>query len=101
MFSGTWRMMKVPDRMHGEQGHLDIMDGLGRPPGRYPECFVLILLLEVCQEWGVKKLGTLRILRVPDRHLEGRVILDILDDLGKIKGSYPESFVSISLFLAE
>ena len=49
----------------------------------------------------VKKRGTWRMLKVPDRHLEGRVIHDILDDLGKTKGSYPESFVSISLFLAK
>ena len=35
--------------------------------------------------------------------LEDRVILDIMDDLGGPKGirSYPEGFVSLSLFLAE
>ena len=62
---------------------------------------MLISLLEGCQELVVKKRGTLRMLRVPDRHLEGRVIHDILDDLGRTQGSYPESFVSISLFLAK
>ena len=36
--------LRVPDQRHG---------GLGR----YPENFVLISLLEVCQEWGVKKGG--------------------------------------------
>ena len=30
-------------------------DNLILPQGRYPESFVLISLLEVCQEWGVKK----------------------------------------------
>ena len=33
--------------------------------------------------------------------LEDRVILDVMDDLGRHQGSYPESFVSLSLFLAE
>ena len=42
---------------------------------------MLISLLEVCQEGGV--------------------IHDIMDVLGRPQGSYPGSFVSISLFLAE
>ena len=47
----------------------DIKDDLGRPQGRYPERFVVISLLDVCQEWEVKKGGTWRTLRVPDwRH---------------------------------
>ena len=50
----------------------DIMDDLVRPQGRYPESFLLISLLEVCQEWGVKKGGTWRTLRVPDRRLGGQ-----------------------------
>ena len=33
--------------------------------------------------------------------LEDKVILDVMDVLGRPKGSYPESFMSISLFLAE
>ena len=33
----------------------DVMVDLILPQGRYPESFVLISLLEVCQEWGVKK----------------------------------------------
>ena len=33
--------------------------------------------------------------------LEDRVILDDMDDLGRPQGSYPESLVSLSLFLAE
>ena len=33
--------------------------------------------------------------------LEDRVILDTMDDLGGPQGSYPEGFVSLSLFLAE
>ena len=42
----------------------DVMDDLILPKGRYSENFVLISLLEVCQEGG-----TLRPLRVPNyRH---------------------------------
>ena len=33
--------------------------------------------------------------------LEDRVILDNMDDLGRLQESCPESFVSISLLLAE
>ena len=32
--------------------------------------------------------------------MEDRVILDIMDDLGGPQGPYPETFRSISLFLA-
>ena len=38
----------------------------------YPEKFVLIGQSEVCQEGGVKKGGTWRTLRVPDRRLGGQ-----------------------------
>ena len=50
----------------------DIMNDVFLPLGRYPENFVLISLLKVCQEGGgVKKGGTWRTLRVPDwRHGE-------------------------------
>ena len=48
---------------------LGIMNDIVLPLGVYPENFVLISLLEVCQEWGVKKGGIWRKLRVPDwRH---------------------------------
>ena len=42
------------------------MDDLDRLQGRYPENFVLISQLEVCQEGWVKKGGTWRTLSVPD-----------------------------------
>ena len=44
----------------------DVMNEVFLPQGRYPENFVLIFQLEVCQEGGVKKEGTCRTLRVPD-----------------------------------
>ena len=50
---------------------LDVMDELVQPQGRYPESFMLISLLEVCQEWGVLHGGTWRTLRVPERRLGG------------------------------
>ena len=37
------------------------------PKGRHSENFVLISLLEVWREWGFKKGGTCRTVRVPDR----------------------------------
>ena len=46
---------------------LDVMDDFVLPKGSYPESFVLISLLEVCQEWGVLHGGTWMRLRVPDR----------------------------------
>ena len=66
------------------------MDDLGRPQGRYTEIFVLISTGSVSRrgdpEWG---------------YLEDWVIVDILNVLGRPQESYPESFMSISLFLAE
>ena len=46
---------------------VDIMNDVLLPQGRYPENFMMIYKLEVCQEGGVKKGGTWRTLRVPDR----------------------------------
>ena len=50
----------------------DVMNDVYLPQGLYPETFVLISQLEVCQEGGVKKGGTWRTLRVPDRTHGGR-----------------------------
>ena len=47
----TWMMLRVSDWRFG----------------RSPKSFLLIPLLEVCQEWGVKKGGTLRTFRVADQ----------------------------------
>ena len=51
---------------------IDIMNDAILPQGRYPENFMLISLLEVRQEGGVKKGVTWRTLRVPDRRLRGQ-----------------------------
>ena len=45
----------------------DLMNDDVLPQGRYPENFVLISQLEVCQEGEVKKGGTWRTLMVPDQ----------------------------------
>ena len=47
----------------------NVMNNVLLPQGRYPENFVLISQIEVCQEDGVKKEGNWRTLRVSDwRH---------------------------------
>ena len=52
---------------------LDVMNDVFLPQERYPENLVLISLLEVCQEEGVKKGGTLRTWGgVPDARLGGQ-----------------------------
>ena len=44
----------------------DVMNDVLLPQGRYPENFMLIFQLDMCQERGVKKGCTWRTLRVPD-----------------------------------
>ena len=46
---------------------LEVRNDVFLPEGIYPEHFVLISQLEVCQEGGIKNDGTWRIMRVPDR----------------------------------
>ena len=50
----------------------DVMNDVFLPQRRYSENFVLISQSEVCQEKGVKKGGTWRMLRVPDRRHGGQ-----------------------------
>ena len=81
---------------------LDVMDDHILAPKRYPENFVLISLLEVCQEWGGQEQGLHEgRLGFLMGELEERIILDNMDYLGKPQRSYPECFVSLSLLLAE
>ena len=56
---GTWRMLGVPDRRHGGQGHSDVMNDVFLPQGRYHENFVLISQLEEGQEGGGQEEGDL------------------------------------------
>ena len=71
------------------------MDDLGRLQGKYPENFVLISQLEVCQEGRVKKGGTWRTLGVPDQRHGGLVIPNVMNHVFLPKGRYPENFVLI------
>ena len=50
----------------------DVMNHGFLPKGRYPENFVLLSPVEVCQEEGVKKVGIWRTLGVPDRRHGGQ-----------------------------
>ena len=44
----------------------DVMDDLISPQGKYRESFMLIIMIEVCQEWWVNKKGSWKTLMVPD-----------------------------------
>ena len=57
----------VPDMIVEKRVSLDIMSDFIIPQGRYFENFKLISLLEVFQEWWVKKGGTPGTLKVPDQ----------------------------------
>ena len=65
----------------------DIMNHVFLPQGRYAENFVLISLLEGCQEGGFLTGDT-----------EDRVIPDVMNDIFSPQGRYPENFVLISQF---
>ena len=64
----------------------DIMNVVLLPKGRYHENFMLISQLKVCQEGGVNKGGTWRMLKVPDQRLslEDRVTHDVVDVLAQL-----------------
>ena len=76
----------------------DIMNHVFLPQGRYPENFVLISQLEVCQEGGSRRgvLGGRWGFLTFD--MEDRVIPDIMNDVFLPQERYPENFVPISLF---
>ena len=60
------------------------MDILGRPQGLYPERFVSIYLLEVCQEGGGSSMGVLEwYWGLLTGELGDRVIFDIVDVLSR------------------
>ena len=79
----------------------DIMNNVFLPQGRDPEHFVLISQLEVYQEGGSRRVVLGGQCGFLTEDLEDRVIHDVLDDISRPQGSYPESFVSLSLVLAE
>ena len=58
--------------MTGSMVISDVMNDVLLPQGRYPENFVPISLLEVCQEGGGQEGGTWRTLGVPEGRLGGQ-----------------------------
>ena len=94
--SCTWRTLRVPDQRHGGLGHSWCHEWCFLPQGRYPENFVLISLLEVCQEGAGSRRG------VPGGHwgflirdMVDRVIPGIMTDILLPDGRYPENFLLI------
>ena len=60
----------------------DIMNDVFSPQGRYPENFVLISLLEVCQEGGGSRRGYLEdIGGFFTGDMEDRVVPDVMNDV--------------------
>ena len=59
----------------------DVMNDVFLPQGRYPENFVLISLLEVCQEGGSRRgvLGGHGGFLIPN--MAGGVMLNVMDDV--------------------
>ena len=74
----------------------DIMNDVFLPQERYPENFLPISLLEVCQEGGVKKGATWRMLRVSDQRHGGHGHSWCRKWCFLPQGRYPENFVLIS-----
>ena len=73
------------------------MDDLGRLQGRYPENFVLISQLEVCQEEGVRRGYFEDIGGFLNGDMKDMVIPDVMNDVFFPQGRYPENFVLMSL----
>ena len=69
VLGGCWRFLTgdMDDRVIP-----DVMNDFLLPQGRYPENFMLISQLEVCQEGDIKKGGTWRMFGVLDRRHEGQ-----------------------------
>ena len=78
---------------------LDVKDNLVKTLIRYTKTFMLISLLEVCQEWGSRRgvLGGYRWFL--SRDIEGRFIHDIMYYLILPQGRFPESFILKSLLI--
>ena len=89
------KLTQVPRVIH------DILDIVGRPQGSYAESFVSISLL--LAEIKAKQKNRPIVIMATQSKLNQvpRVILDVLDIVSRPQGSYTESFVSISLLLAE
>ena len=75
----------------------DIMNHAFLPLGRYPENFMLIYQLEVCQEGGGQEGGYLEdVGGFLTGDMEDRVIPDVMNHVVLPQGRYPENFMLIS-----
>ena len=74
----------------------DVMNDVFLPQGRYPENFMLISQLEVCQEGGSRRrvLGGHRGFLTGD--MEDMVILVVMNDVFLPQRTHPENFMLIS-----
>ena len=74
----------------------DIMNDVFLAQGRYPEIFLLISQLEVCQEGRVKKGVLVGRCGFLTRDMKDMVVPDIMNDVFLLQGRYTENFVLIS-----
>ena len=80
---------------------LDVLDVVSRHQLSYSESFMSIYLL-LAEIYAKQKNRHIVIMAThPKLTQVPSVIHDILDDVGRPQGSYPESFVSLTLFLVE
>ena len=81
LHGSTWRTLRVPDQRLEDLVILDVMNDLILPQERYPEIFMLIPLLEVCQEGASRRAVLGGRLGLLSRDLEDRVNQDVINDL--------------------
>ena len=79
----------------------DVLYVLGSPQGSYPKSFVLIFLL-LADIWANQEIRPIVIMPThPKLTQVPRVIHEGSDVLGRPQGSYAESFVALSIVLAD
>ena len=69
---GTWTIFRVPDRIHGWQGHPWYHELLCLTPRKIPWKFGVYIFIKSESRWGVINGGTCMMLTVPDRRLGGQ-----------------------------
>ena len=86
----TWKMLWVPDWINGGQGYPGHHEWYCFIKRKVPPKNLLTSLIEVCQEWDVKKGRSLI------RNITHRVIPDVMNEVYLHWGRNPENFVLIS-----
>ena len=99
---GTWRMLRVLDRSYGSHGNSWHHEWCFFTPRKTPwKLCVDISIRSVSRRRGSRRGVHGGYWGFLTRDMEDMVILDTMDDLRGPQGSYPEAFVSLSLFFAE